>query len=103
MRHFLNDNGLSYGVKEILRDQLPIKYKKVNFRNDVLMDMIDTLVANEVKPGEHRKHLVTWNGDPSMDDGVSPYIRSICVSTREFNYWIFKTEEERDHYYNKFN
>lgn len=80
-----------------------MKYEKVDFRNYVLMDIVDTLIANEVKPGEGKKHLVTWHGDPSMDVGAAPYVRFMTIATKEFNYWIYKTQEERDAYYNKFN
>lgn len=105
MKHFFDENGYSYGVKETYgNDGLVKKWEKVNFKNYELWDMVDGLVEKEIPHGKDKKsHLVTFTGDSRIREGAAPFVSFISIKTTEFSYCIYKTEEERDRYYNKFN
>lgn len=105
MKHFFNEDGYSYGVKETYgTDGLVKKWEKVNFINYDLWDMVDALVEKEIHEGKERKSpLVDFGGDPRITEGAAPFVRFIAIQTKEFSYSIYKTEKERDDYYNKFN
>lgn len=104
MKHFFNDKGYCYGVKEIYGDDgLVKKWEKVNFKNYELWDIVDGLVEKEIPHGKDRKsRVVDFYGDPRVTDDAAPFIRFIAIQTAKFSYSIYKTEEERDRYYNEF-
>jgi hypothetical protein len=105
MKHFYDENGYSYGVKETYgSDGLVKKWEKVNFINYELWDMVDGLVEKEIPHGEDRKRqLLNFHGDSRITEGAAPFVRFIGIQTTEFSYSIYKTEKERDDYYNRFN
>lgn len=104
MKYFYNDNGLSYGVKETYGDDgLVKKWEKVNFKNYEIWDMVDSLEEKEIPHGKDKKsHKVNFFGDSRIRGDAAPFIRFIAVQTDSFSYSIYKTEEDRDTYYNKF-